>query len=216
MPVYADFCTMHCTHGRALPFATGLKLARPNMKVIVVMGDGDSVGIGGNHFLHACRRDIDLTAVIVNNSTYGMTGGQCSPTTPTSAKATTAPYGNIDRPLDIAEVAKAAGASFVARGTTYHAFELMRYLDTAFRNNGMSVVEVLSQCPVHFGKLNNMASPVDLLAWQRDNSALVGSSEASGDSGKIARGVLVDRKSSGFIARYDHLVVEATQKECIK
>jgi 2-oxoglutarate/2-oxoacid ferredoxin oxidoreductase subunit beta len=106
MPVYMDFNTMHTTHGRALAFATGLKLARPELNVIVVMGDGDALAIGGNHFIHAARRNIDLTALVVNNSIYGMTGGQYSPTTPMDSFATTAPYGNIEQPLPICELAR--------------------------------------------------------------------------------------------------------------
>ena len=111
MPVYLDFNTLHTTHGRALAFATGLKLARPDMKVIVVMGDGDALAIGGNHFIHAARRNIDITAIVVNNAIYGMTGGQYSPTTPLDGRATTAPYGNIEPPFPICELAIAAGAS---------------------------------------------------------------------------------------------------------
>src|SRR3990172_6518935 len=119
MPVYLDFNTMHTTHGRALAFATGLKLAKPHMEVIVVMGDGDALAIGGNHFIHASRRNIDLTAIVINNQVYGMTGGQVSPTTPHGAKASTAIYGHLEQPFDIAGLAMAAGAPFVARGTVY-------------------------------------------------------------------------------------------------
>jgi 2-oxoglutarate ferredoxin oxidoreductase, beta subunit (EC 1.2.7.3) len=120
MPVYVDFNTLHTTHGRALAFATGLKLVRPEMRVIVVMGDGDALAIGGNHFIHAARRNIGLTAIVVNNATYGMTGGQYSPTTPLGALSTTAPYGHIEPPFQIAELAQCAGAAFVARSTVYH------------------------------------------------------------------------------------------------
>src|SRR3990172_3115290 len=121
MSVYPDFNTLHTTHGRALAFATGIKLAKPQMTVLVVMGDGDAVGIGGNHFIHAARRNIDLTAIVVNNSTYGMTGGQTSPTTPYGMKSTTAVFRNIEQAFDISELAVTAGASFAARGTVYHA-----------------------------------------------------------------------------------------------
>ena len=120
MPVYMDFNTMHTTHGRALAFATGLKMARPEMKIIVVMGDGDALAIGGNHFIHAARRNIDLAAIVVNNNIYGMTGGQSSPTTPLDSRSTTAPYGHIEQPFPICELSMAAGASFVARSTVYH------------------------------------------------------------------------------------------------
>ncbi len=127
MPVYMDFNTIHTTHGRALAFATGLKIAQPKLKVIVIMGDGDALAIGGNHFIHSARRNMDLTAIVVNNSIYGMTGGQYSPTTPLDGKATTAPYGNIEPPMPICELAIAAGASYVARSTVYHAVEMDRY-----------------------------------------------------------------------------------------
>jgi 2-oxoglutarate/2-oxoacid ferredoxin oxidoreductase subunit beta len=109
MPVYMDFNTMHTTHGRALAFATGLKLAQPELKVIVMMGDGDALAIGGNHFIHAARRNMDLTAIVVNNNIYGMTGGQYSPTTPLDSRATTAPYGNIEPPMPVGSLAVAAG-----------------------------------------------------------------------------------------------------------
>ena len=133
MPVYVDFNTMHTTHGRALAFATGLKMAKPHLRVVVVMGDGDALAIGGNHFVHSCRRNIGLTAIIVDNSTYGMTGGQYSPTTPRGALATTAPYGNIEQPFPVCEIAEAAGAAYVARGTVYHAVELGRLIEKAIQ-----------------------------------------------------------------------------------
>ncbi|RKZ32211.1 2-oxoacid:ferredoxin oxidoreductase subunit beta, partial [bacterium] len=120
MPIYVDFNTLHTTHGRALPFATGVKLVRPEMTVIVVSGDGDGLAIGGNHFIHSCRRNIDINMILINNSIYGMTGGQVAPTTPLGAFAHTAPYGNIDPPFDAVELSLASGATFVARSTTYH------------------------------------------------------------------------------------------------
>src|SRR5512136_3263921 len=136
MPVYMDFNTLHTTHGRALAFATGLKLARPEMHVIVVMGDGDALAIGGNHFIHAARRNIDLTAIVVNNSIYGMTGGQSSPTTPLQAFSSTAAYGHIEQPFPICELAIASGAAFVARGTVYHVAELDKLIERAMSKKG--------------------------------------------------------------------------------
>lgn len=120
-PGYMDFNTLHTTHGRALAFATGIKMANPELHVIVVSGDGDSAAIGGNHLIHAARRNIDITTIIFNNNIYGMTGGQYSPTTPTGEKGTTAPYGNIDKNFDLCELSKAAGATYVGRATAYHA-----------------------------------------------------------------------------------------------
>src|SRR5512137_344578 len=141
MPVYMDYNTLHTTHGRALAFATGLKIARPDMKVIAIMGDGDALAIGGNHFIHAARRNIGITALVVNNSIYGMTGGQYSPTTPLDMRATTAPYGNVEPPFPVCDLAAAAGATYVARSTVYHVLELDKYLAQAISNEGFSVVE---------------------------------------------------------------------------
>jgi 2-oxoglutarate ferredoxin oxidoreductase subunit beta len=203
LPVYADFNTLHTTHGRALAFATGLKLARPSMKVIVVMGDGDAVAIGGNHFIHAARRNLDLTAIVVNNSVYGMTGGQQSPTTPLEARATTAPYGNIERPIDICRLADAAGAPFVARTTAYHAIEIERLVATAIDRKAFSVVEVLTQCPVYFGRLNQAPTPWEMLRAYR-NGTSTGETE-----GKIRRGILVDRDMPEYWDEYQRVMTLA-------
>src|SRR5210317_1254641 len=136
MPVYLDFNTMHTTHGRALSFATGVKMHRPKMKVIVVSGDGDALAIGGNHFIHAARRNIDITLILVNNSIYGMTGGQVAPTTPIGSKAHTAPYGNYDPPFNPVELAESAGATFVARSTTYAVVQTTNYIKKAIKHEG--------------------------------------------------------------------------------
>lgn len=165
---YVDFCTMNTTHGRALPFATGIKMANPDLKVVVVMGDGDCSAIGGNHFIHAARRNIDLTAIIINNMIYGMTGGQYSPLTPTGRFGTTAPYGNIDQSFDLTSLAMAAGASYVARGTVYHVRQSISLMKKALDKKGFSVVEIISDCPISFGKMNKMKSPVDMLKWIKD------------------------------------------------
>ncbi len=202
MPVYVDFCTMHTTHGRALAFATGLKLARPELKVMVIMGDGDALAIGGNHFIHAARRNMDLTAIVVNNNIYGMTGGQLSPATPLGAKATNAPFGNIEPPFDIAKLAEAAGASFVARSTVYHAIQLDRLIAQGLSREGFSVIEVLSTCPLFYGELNEMGDAVDMLRWLRDNTAVY---RGEPTPSKIARGVFMKRDQPGYIKRYRKL-----------
>jgi 2-oxoglutarate ferredoxin oxidoreductase subunit beta len=165
---YVDFCTMNTTHGRALPFATGIKMANPDLKVVVVMGDGDCSAIGGNHFIHAARRNIDLTAIIINNMIYGMTGGQYSPLTPIGRFGTTAPYGNIDQSFDLTSLAMAAGASYVARGTVYHVRQSISLMKKALDKKGFSVVEIISDCPISFGKMNKIKSPVDMLKWIKD------------------------------------------------
>ncbi|MBI2958144.1 MAG: 2-oxoacid:ferredoxin oxidoreductase subunit beta [Chloroflexi bacterium] len=203
MPVYVDFNTMHTTHGRALAFATGLKLAKPGMKVLVVMGDGDAVAIGGNHFIHAARRNLDLTAIIVNNQTYGMTGGQQSPTTPLGDLATVAPYGNIDQPFDICGLAEAAGAAFVARTTAYHAVEIERFVARGIEKKGFAVIEVLSQCPVFYGRIARRQNAVEMLHWYRDNTS------AEALEGKVRRGVLVDRDIPEYGDRYREIVARA-------
>ena len=165
---YVDFCTMNTTHGRALPFATGIKMANPDLKVVVVMGDGDCSAIGGNHFIHAARRNIDLTAIIINNMIYGMTGGQYSPLTPTGRFGTTAPYGNIDQSFDLTSLAMAAGASYVARGTIYHVRQSILLMKKALNKKGFSVVEIISDCPISYGKMNKMRTAVEMLKWIKD------------------------------------------------
>lgn len=170
IPGYLDFNTLHTTHGRALAFATGIKMANPELNVLVVSGDGDATAIGGNHFIHACRRNIGITAVVVNNYTYGMTGGQVSPTTPQGDRATTAPYGNVERPFDISGLAVAAGANFVARTSVYHADRLEEFLLRGIRKKGFSVVETLTPCPTCYGRRNRHPSGVDLLEIMREQA----------------------------------------------
>ena len=170
MPVYVDFNTLHTTHGRALTFATGIKLAKPSLTVITIMGDGDAVAIGGNHFIHAARRNLNITAIIINNQIYGMTGGQHSPTTPYGCYATTAPYGHIEHAFSIAELAVTAGAAFVARGTVYHAQLLDELIEKGIRKPGFSVVEAMSNCHIQFGRRNEMEDPVTMMKWLKDHA----------------------------------------------
>ncbi len=170
---YLDFDTLHTTHGRALAFATGLKLARPELKVIVVGGDGDLAAIGGNHLIHAARRNIDITTICVNNRIYGMTSGQASPLTPKGRLATTAPYGNVDRPFDLCQLVQAAGATYVARSTTYHVRQLCNLIAEALENRGFSFVEAVAQCPVYYGRRNRLGTAVDMLKYYRDHAVTV-------------------------------------------
>jgi len=169
MTAYVDFNTLHTTHGRALTFATGVKLVNPVLNVITVMGDGDAVSIGGNHFIHAARRNIDLTAIVINNMVYGMTGGQRSPTTPQDAITTTTIKNNPEGELSITKLSLAAGATFVARGTVYHIKMLDTIIQKAIQHTGFSVVEILSNCHTHFGRKNGMKSPVEMLEWFKNN-----------------------------------------------
>lgn len=170
VPGYLDCDTFHTLHGRALPAATGVKLARPEMKVVVLGGDGDIMAIGGNHFIHAARRNLDLTVIVINNFTYAMTGGQYSPTTPTHEKAATAPFGNVERSFDVCFLAKAAGAMFVARSTTFHVAHLKKMLELALKKPGFSVVEVVSQCPTFYGRYQGIGDAVKMLEWLRDRA----------------------------------------------
>lgn len=197
MPTYLDFNTLHATHGRALTFATGVKLANPTLHVVVIMGDGDATAIGGNHFIHAARRNLNLTAIILNNSIYGMTGGQYSPTTPFGAISTTSVYGHIEQAFSISELAMTAGASFVARSTVYHAELLDNLIELGIQKQGFSVVEVISNCHVQYGRRNQLGDAVEMLKGFKKNAVTVTRAEKlSPDEleGKITIGVLTDRQ----------------------
>ena len=170
---YLNFNTLHTTHGRALAFATGLKMARPELKLFVIMGDGDCSAIGGNHFIHSARRNIDLNAVIVNNHIYGMTGGQHSPLTPMGKKATTAPRGTLERSFDLLELAKGAGATFGARGIAAQPRQLEQLIVRGANHRGFSVVEALSPCPIAYGRRNKLGGAVDMLRDMKDSSISV-------------------------------------------
>ena len=211
MPIYLDFNTLHTTHGRALAFATGLKIARPDMKVIAIMGDGDALAIGGNHFIHAARRNIGITAIVVNNAIYGMTGGQYSPTTPLNGRATTAPYGNIELPFPICDLAAAAGASYVARSTVYHALELDKFISEAIAKDGFSVVEAVSYCHTTYGRLNKLGTAADMMRALKDNSlsrSAYGrlSPEEQAVNTKIVRGNFVNIERPQYTATYSNLI----------
>jgi 2-oxoglutarate ferredoxin oxidoreductase subunit beta len=213
MPIYLDFNTLHTTHGRALPFATGLKIARPDMKVIAIMGDGDALAIGGNHFIHAARRNIGITALVVNNAIYGMTGGQYSPTTPLNGRATTAPYGNIEPPFPICELAIAAGASYVARSTVYHALELDKFIAEAIAKDGFSVVEAVSYCHTTYGRLNKLGTASDMMRALKENSLSQTfwgnlSPQEQAQNTKIVRGNFVNIDRPQYTEMYSNLVAQ--------
>ncbi len=216
IPVYVDCNTLHTAHGRALTFATGVKLAKPNLKVIVFMGDGDAVAIGGNHFIHAARRNIDITAVVVNNSTYGMTGGQHSPTTPLGMKAPTAVTGNIDPPFDICNLAVAAGATFVARSTIFHYQQTFRLLSEALEHKGFSVLEVVSHCHTSFGRINKLGSHLDMLKQQRDHAVVftpeLDVEKARAEGKDLVIGLLKkDATRPEYCDQYEKLVIQPSQ-----
>ncbi len=207
---YVDFHSLHTLHGRALAFATGVKLSKPSLNLIVPMGDGDSLAIGGNHFIHAARRNINITAIVMNNRIYGMTGGQFSPLSGTGKKATTAPFLTIDENFDVVKLASAAGASFVARSTTYHAREATEYLKRAIIHKGFSVVEILSQCPTHYGRKNKEGEAPDMLDVYNKNTAKIGSKSLEKNPHLIPRGIFVDDKDRPeYCQEYDKLVEHA-------
>ena len=160
IPGYVKCDSLHTTHGRALSFATGLKVGNPNQDVVVFTGDGDAASIGGNHLIHAARRNIDLTVICINNNIYGMTGGQISPTSPKGSFGTTAPYGSRDVPFDLASLVTAAGASYVARWTTAHPMQLAKAITKGLENKGFSFIEAVSQCPTYYGRKNKLKTPV--------------------------------------------------------
>ncbi len=167
---YINVDTLHTTHGRPLAFATGVKLAKPEMKVVVISGDGDLTAIGGNHLIHAARRDIDLTVICVNNRIYGMTGGQVAPTTPEGTKTSTTPYGAEGRPFDLCRLVEAAGASYVARWTTAQPRFITRSVKRGLTHKGFAFIEIMSQCPVQFGKLSGEGSAAHMHDIMRDSS----------------------------------------------
>jgi len=209
---YLDFDTVHSAHGRAIPFATGIKLANPKLNVIVMTGDGDATAIGGNHFIHAARRNINITVVLFNNSIYGMTGGQYSPLTPIHSKAATAPYGTIERSFNVVELAKAAGATFVARGTTYHAQQLSDVIAKAIAHDGFSLVEAITACPIGFGRQNKSGSGANMMKWQRDHAVAKAAYEKLSEAeqaDKFAIGVLYESQAPEYTKEYDKLIEQA-------
>jgi len=168
---YLDYSTVHTAHGRALAVATGVKVADPDLHVIVAMGDGDCSAIGGNHLIHAARRNIDLTALVFNNSIYGMTGGQTSPTTHRDDRSTTSPYGNLEPAFDLCELAHAAGATYVARGTAWAYHQLVNVIAGGIAHKGFAMVEAMTICPTYYGRFNATADPGEFLRLQKEHAA---------------------------------------------
>ena len=208
-PGYLDFNTLHTAHGRALAFATGIKFANPRLKVIVLTGDGDCAAIGGNHFIHAARRNIDITTIIMNNNIYGMTSGQYSPMTPKGKLGTTAPYGNVERSFDLSKLSVAAGATYVARATAYHVQLLNEVIEKALLHKGFSVVEVLTPCPTYYGRRNKIGSAVDMLIWFRGNAVNVKAAAIMSEDkrgSKFLIGELHQETAPEFTEEYDELI----------
>jgi len=207
---YVDVNTLHTTHGRALTFATGIKMVRPDLHVIVVTGDGDCTAIGGNHFIHAARRNIDITVLLYNNWIYGMTGGQVSPATPTGACASTAQFGSIEPNFDIVRLAQGAGASFAARETVARPVPLERLIEQAIRRKGFSLVEILTPCPTTYGRHNKAGDAVDMVEYLRTHSysqARYAALEEGEDKDKaIVTGTFVDEERPEYTDEYRKLV----------
>lgn len=173
-PGYLNFDTLHTTHGRAIPFATGIKMARPDLHVVVITGDGDAAAIGGNHLIHAARRNLGLTVICYNNNIYGMTSGQYSPVTPEGSYASTAPYGMLERSFDLCELVIGAGATFAARSTVYHARHLTNIIKQALTHDGFSFVDAVSVCPTYFGRKNKLRTSVDMMDWLKSRAVSTG------------------------------------------
>ncbi len=214
-PGYMDFDTLHTTHGRALAFATGIKHARPDLKVIVMTGDGDATAIGGNHFIHAARRNIGITTIVMNNNIYGMTSGQVSPMTPKGSLGTTAPYGNIDRSFDLVQLAQASGATYVGRATTYHVPLLIDLIEHALQNDGFSVVEAMTPCPTYFGRKNKMGGAVELLTMLKENAVNIKAASALPEEklkGKFLIGEFVNKAEPEFTGEYAKMVEQVQRK----
>ena len=200
---YMNLDAFHATHGRAIPFATGLKLGRPELMVTVFSGDGDLSGIGGNHFIHAARRNMDLLVILVNNFIYGMTGGQNAPTTPSTAKTSTMPYGNFEKPFSLPNLAATCGATYVARWTCLHIRRLTKTIKEAIDRKGFRFIEVIAPCSTLYARLNRLGTGANLLKYYYDNSEIRhGANPAEVDldyQGKIICGKFVDRERPWFL-----------------
>jgi 2-oxoglutarate/2-oxoacid ferredoxin oxidoreductase subunit beta len=199
---YASLDSFHTTHGRAIPFATGLKLANPELQVIVYSGDGDLFAIGGNHFIHAARRNMDLKVICVNNLTYAMTGGQTAPTTPGQVISATSPYGVFEPAFNLVALAEAAGASYVARWTTYHVKQLARSMEEVLKKKGFCFIEVLSPCPTLYQRRNRMGDGLDTMKFYKQASKVRNGAPtnevALSKSGEIVVGKFVDREREDY------------------
>ena len=209
---YLKLDSFHTTHGRAIPFATGLKLANPKLKVVVYSGDGDLIAIGGNHFIHAARRNMDLTIICVNNFTYGMTGGQVTPTTPIDAIASTTPYGNFEEPFNLPYLADSAGAVYVARWTTYHVRHVTKSIKEALQKKGFSFVEIISPCPTLYGRRNRLGDGLEMMKFYKENSSIKNGCDTRevglGFKGQIVCGKFVDRERPSFLDMYNSKMAE--------
>jgi 2-oxoglutarate/2-oxoacid ferredoxin oxidoreductase subunit beta len=210
---YAQMDSFHTTHGRAIPFATGLKLANPELQVVVYSGDGDLFAIGGNHFIHAARRNVDIKVICVNNMIYAMTGGQTAPTTPADAVTATTPYGTFEPSFNLVQLAEAAGASYVARWTTYHVKQMARSMSEVLSRRGFCFIEVLSPCPTLYQRRNKLGDGLETMKYYKEASKVrhgAPTSEVSlSKQGEIIVGKFVDRERPDY---YDMLRAQHKMK----
>ncbi len=214
LPGYVDFNTIHTTHGRALTFSIGIKMFKPRLKVITISGDGDALAIGGNHFIHAARRNIDITLIVFNNYTYGMTGGQASPTQPKGSFSTTTPFGSIDQPFDVCALAQAAGATWVGRSTSYHAVQLEKFISEAMNHKGFSVLDIITNCHISYGRRNKMKSPAEMIKYQKERAVNVRAAEnlaPEAMEGKFKTGVLYNKKDAPEFSEEYYRVLESVK-----
>ena len=211
VPGYIKCDSLHTTHGRPIAFATGLKLANPDLDVVVFTGDGDAAAIGGNHLIHGSRRNIDITVICINNSIYGMTGGQISPTSPTGSYGSTAPYGAVEKPFNLSKLTTAAGATYVARWTTAHPVQLSNSIKKGLQNKGFSFIEAVSQCPTYFGRKNKMKTAVEMMQWMKDQSVLKRKADMLEETeleGKLIIGEFQNKKEAEFTEKICQLLEE--------
>ena len=214
---YVKLDSFHTTHGRAIPFATGLKLGNPDLNLVVFSGDGDLVAIGGNHLVHSARRNIDMTVICINNFNYGMTGGQVGPTTPLDARSSTTPYGNFEHPFNVPYLLAASGATYVARWTVLHTRQLERAIVEAMVKPGFSFIEVLSPCPALYGRMNKESRGLDTLHFYQENSIVRNGADPKDVSltsnGPIVVGKFVDTERTTFWDSHQQMIARAQEKK---
>jgi 2-oxoglutarate ferredoxin oxidoreductase subunit beta len=219
VPGYLKCDSLHTTHGRAISFATGLKIGNPDLNIVVFTGDGDASAIGGNHLIHAARRNINLTVICINNNIYGMTGGQVSPTSPEGSLATTAPYGSIDTPFNLIKLVISAGATFAGRWTTAHPLQLSKTIKNGLLNDGFSFIEVVSQCPTYYGRKNKLKTPTSMIKMFKENSINKRRAENMSEKdllGKIIVGEFVNNPREEFSEKIESLSIKESGKNTIR
>ena len=218
IPGYMNCDSLHTTHGRALSFATGLKTANKDLDVVVFTGDGDCASIGGNHLIHAARRNINLTVICINNNIYGMTGGQISPTSPKGSFGTTAPYGNMDSPFNLAELVAAAGATYSARWTTIQIESLVMAIKDGLKNPGFSFIEVVTQCPTYYGRKNKLRTPTAMAVTLKMNTVFKSAADRMRKKdleGKIVVGKFANSQRQEFTENIERISEEKFGKKTL-